>query len=284
MKPNFLVIGASKCGTSSLCELLGQHPDVFMSKPKEPNFFCYDQVYARGWEWYETLFAGAESKRAVGEGTAQYAQRTVWPDCLGRIARDLPEARLIYIVRHPLRRMESLWIHSLENRRALPHDFNEALRLAPKKMIDSSNYLQEIDAFRRHFPDERILVTFFEDLRDDARGLLRRCYEFLGVDPAFTPSDAERARNVSAIKRVEAPWLKRLRLSPIYPHISGLLPRRIKRSIRERSRVPAPPRPHWSRATLNWVLEQVEADSRAFLERYGKPADFWNMREIAVEA
>ncbi len=78
MIPNYLVIGASKCGTSSLCRLLGQHPDMFMSTPKEPNFFCYDHVYEKGWAWYESLFDRADGKLAIGEGTTQYSQRTVW--------------------------------------------------------------------------------------------------------------------------------------------------------------------------------------------------------------
>lgn len=212
MKPNFLVIGASKCGTSSLCALLGQHPDVFMSRPKEPNFFCYDHVYAKGWEWYESLFIKAAGKRAVGEGTTQYSQRLVFPQCLPRIVKHLPQARIIYTVRHPLHRMESLWIQMLEHRYAMPFTFAEALRSDVARFIESSNYLREIDAYRQYYPDDRILVLFFEDFRAHPERVLSDCFEFLGVDPTFKPRDADRPRNRSVEKMVEPPWLKRLRI------------------------------------------------------------------------
>ncbi len=57
VKPNFFVIGAAKAGTTSLCELLGAHPDVFMCDPKEPGFFSLPTKYKLGYDWYASLFA-----------------------------------------------------------------------------------------------------------------------------------------------------------------------------------------------------------------------------------
>ena len=128
MKPSFLVIGAQKCATSSLCDMLGRHPDVFTPDPREPNFFSHADVWRQGWDWYESLFAGAEGVKAIGEGSTAYTMQARYPETAPRIARHLPEARLIYIVRDPLERMVSHWMHmrARGNREKLP--FNEAVR------------------------------------------------------------------------------------------------------------------------------------------------------------
>jgi hypothetical protein len=283
MKPSYLVIGASKCGTSSLCELLGMHPDVFMSSPKEPNFFCYDEVYARGWEWYESLFDGAEGATAIGEGTSQYSQRNVWPKAADRIAHHLPDARLIYMVRHPLRRMESLWVQMLEHRRPIPFEFTAALRADRPRLIDSSNYLRELEVFERRFPADRILVQFFEDFHEDPGAVLERCYRFLGVDPTFRPADADRPRNRSVGKKVEPRWLKALRRRSGYRAVSGLIPGPLKRWARERVRVRCRAKPSWDADTLRWVLAQIGPDTRRFLRRQGRSEDFWPL-EAELEA
>ena len=153
MKPNYLVIGASKCATSSLCYLLGCHPDVFMTTPKEPHFFSYSEVWAKGWDWYELLFSGAEEKKAVGEGSTTYTMKGRYPDAAPRIACCLPEARLIYIVRDPLARMESHWMHlrAREGREELP--FGLAVRRNPW-YIDTSLYNRQITAYRERLTGE----------------------------------------------------------------------------------------------------------------------------------
>lgn len=79
MTPNYLVIGASKCATSSLCANLGQHPDVFMTHPKEPSFFSHDPIYARGWDWYLSLFEDAGDVSARGEGSTSYTKAFAHP-------------------------------------------------------------------------------------------------------------------------------------------------------------------------------------------------------------
>ena len=61
-KPSFLVIGAAKCGTTTLCSLLSRHPDVFVHPEKELNFFCFDELYDRGFAWYASLFEAAAGR------------------------------------------------------------------------------------------------------------------------------------------------------------------------------------------------------------------------------
>src|SRR5262245_56221545 len=106
-KPNFLVIGAMKCATTSICDILSQHHQIFVTDPKEPDFFSDEKAYARGWSWYEALFRGSENRVAIGEGSTNYTKSKLHPQAAERIAHHLPDARLMYIARHPLKRIES---------------------------------------------------------------------------------------------------------------------------------------------------------------------------------
>src|SRR5688572_24468381 len=113
MLPNFFIIGAMKAGTTSLWQYLRRHPEIFMSKLKEPGYFTEELRWDQGIEWYRSLFDDAGSARAVGEASTSY---TKWPRFAGIPARMhalVPEARLIYLVRDPGDRIRSHYIHNL---------------------------------------------------------------------------------------------------------------------------------------------------------------------------
>jgi hypothetical protein len=272
MKPNFLVIGAEKAGTTSLCAQLDQHPDVFICEPKEPGFF--HAFYDRGWAWYESLFEPGRECAARGEGTVRYSQVTLYPDAAPRIARDLPEARLIYIVRHPLHRIESAWIEW--RALAMPgvtSDFNESVR-AQHGLIDASRYWMQINAYRDHFPDDRILVLFFEEYREDPHAVLRRCFAHLGVDETVQIEDTA-PRNVSTGKLVDGPAAETLRRVPGFAWLRDAVPDRVRFAFRRLIKRPLGERPRWEESTRRWAAEQLADDTRRFLGFYGKPADYW---------
>ena len=89
VKPDFVVIGAARCATTSLCRILRDHPAVFMSHPKEPHFFSRPDVFARGLEWYEALFDGACGMSVVGEGSTTYTKNSQFPNAAERLASSL---------------------------------------------------------------------------------------------------------------------------------------------------------------------------------------------------
>ena len=86
MKPTFIVIGAAKAGSTTLCQLLRQHPDVFMSPVKELHYFSFDGAWAKGRAWYESCFEGADGEAQVGEGSTSYTARKVFPRAAERMA------------------------------------------------------------------------------------------------------------------------------------------------------------------------------------------------------
>ncbi|MGA8808679.1 MAG: sulfotransferase [Thermoanaerobaculia bacterium] len=183
--PNFLVIGAAKGGTTSLYQYLRQHPDIYMSPMKEPNYFTEeDQLFGtrpvRARSEYERLFDGVRDEHAVGEATARYLNATGGVD---RIHADLPGVRLIATLRQPADRGYSAYLMRFTDSRE---------RLSAEEVLQPGNYQFEsgryYEKLRRYFdafPREQIKVILFDDLIANTEETVQSLYRFLGVDPDF---------------------------------------------------------------------------------------------------
>lgn len=275
MKPDFIVIGSQKSGTSSLCALLGRHPEVHMFPRKETHFFTYR--YDRGWQWYESRFKPAEGEVIIGEGTPSYTCNAQYPETPSRIASHLPDARLIYIVRHPIRRIESHYVQKVANGRKWS-SFDEALR-RHEPIIDASKYWKQINCYREHYPDDRILVLFLEDFESDPDAVLKRCFEFLGADSSAIIEGSGDRMNTRKEKMVDGPILAKVRRWKRWIDITHAAPRWLIDPIRPLFRKRVDIKPQWTDQTRQWVVEQLADDNRRFLEFYGKSADYWDLNE-----
>ncbi len=109
--PDFLIIGAMKCGTSTLAAQLAHQDGIFVTTPKEPNFFSDDAVHAKGLDWYRSLFGPAAPGDLLGEASTHYTKRPIHPDTLARLIPVLPAPRLVYMIRDPMDRIVSHYIH-----------------------------------------------------------------------------------------------------------------------------------------------------------------------------
>ena len=277
MKPDFLVIGAAKAGTTSLCSLLGGHPEVHMCPLKETHFFS--RRYDRGWKWYERLFDAGAGETMVGEGSPSYTCNVRFPEAPARIAEHLPDVRLIYTVRHPIRRIESQYVQKIANGRKWS-SFDEALRQHPA-LIDASMYWKQINCYRDRYPDEQILVLFLDDLQADPAGVLDRCFEFLGVDSSVKVDAGLAPRNTRAQKQTDGAVLARLRKRRGFLRLKQAIPRWMVEKARPLFGKPVNVDVRWNPDTLQWVEESILADSRKFLDFYNKPLDYWGLDSAA---
>jgi Sulfotransferase family len=183
MLPNFLLIGAMKAGTTSLYRYLREHPQVFMPPEKELHFFAAPERWSRGRDWYEARFAAAaDGAVAVGEASPTYAMYPEFAAVPERVAALLPDARLLYTVRHPIERMRSHYLHQV--RRGREHAPIERALVADPRYLDTSRYALQLERYLDRFPAERLLVITAEELRDDRLATVGRVLEFLGADPA----------------------------------------------------------------------------------------------------
>jgi Sulfotransferase domain len=274
MKPNFLVIGAMKCATARLCDVFAPHPQMFVCTPKEPEFFCDDAVFARGWGWYESLFAGARGKIAVGEGSTSYTKQMRFPHAAERIAKYLPEAKLIYIARHPLKRIESHWLlRTAAGLDASP--FPEALRKWPH-IVDTSLYWKQISRYRDFYPDENLLLLFFEDFVSNPHDIIKRAYRFLGVNPELATADSAQPKHVRANVRVDGMLIRALQKVPAARAMKSLAPG-LARKVTTKFRKPLPKRPEWPPELRREIIQQLADDTTEFLKFCGKPSDYWKL-------
>ncbi len=210
MLPNFVIIGAQKAATTSLWRHLGEHPDVFVSPIKETNFFVKEMNWSRGLDWYESLFAAGESRSglAVGEASPNYTLHPGLPGVPGRMASVIPDAKLIYLLRHPVERMISGYLQALaQGAETLP--IERALLERPH-YADISRYSMQLDEYLRFFERERVLVLLSEDLEAAPVATLSRALEFIGVESEWRPPSLNVRHHPSAGKRVPRSWWRRL--------------------------------------------------------------------------
>lgn len=197
MLPTFVVIGAMKTGSSSLASYLGGHPDVFMSTPKEPSYFA--MRWARGQSWYESLFDDAGAAIARGEASTAYTKSPVFPDVPRRMAAIMPEARLLYLVRHPVARIRSQYVHNCAHR-SERRPIDEAVRRNPDYLA-FSRHAYQLERFLEHYPREQILVVSSEQLKTRREVVLKEAFQFIGVDPDVPVGDLDRELNRGSDKR-----------------------------------------------------------------------------------
>lgn len=279
VKPNFLIIGAPKCGTTSLWHELRKHPDVFMPVEKEPAYFNEEYYHFRGedrdsWSKYLSRFQAGKHCSAVGEATPGYSLVGIAPGTPARIAESLPCARFILIVRHPIRRIESAWRQSVQMGRLPADTFKDALwKYTP--ILSGSKYAKTISAYREHFTDEQIHVCFLEDLTDHPTEFLNCCFSFIGVEPIAESLERSAPQNDSKESRYVLPILNQLKQHKNVWNIGRhLLPDAAKSFVTSLF-LQSLPDPEWNERSLEWAVDQVKEDARKTLAYAGKPSDFW---------
>ncbi|MEE4381941.1 MAG: sulfotransferase domain-containing protein [Pseudomonadales bacterium] len=276
-KPDFVVIGAMKCATSTVCAYLEDHPDVFMPRNCEPRFFSDDGNWARGTEWYESLFRERREEAVCGEGSNDYTAHALHPHAAERMAAYGPELKLIYMVRHPVDRALSAWVQNrVDSGDAFPPTFREAIEEMPDRYVDQSLYWEQLSHYRTHFPDTQILIGFMEDMKRDQQGFFDALCRFLGVTPAVEA--ARPHQNPSAGKRVPSPLYSRVQALPFIDMLKAAVPEGLRKRVRDRVlSTPSSEAMQIPPETRARVEAQVRDDARALLRHCGKPLDYWSL-------
>jgi hypothetical protein len=273
--PNLFVVGAPKAGTTALWRYLGAHPDVFMSPQKEPRFFARSPRLpaVEDAETYLGLFSEAQRERFRGEASPNYLFPEYVPEAIRRVS---PEARIVISLREPVDLSHAL--HSFFVAHVHLHEgrtFAQAIRdeLAGREYPDHPPYLRAAiftPAVRRYLDTfgQRVFVLFFEDLAADTRGVVRRLFEFLDLDP--TPVDRLELspHNQYALPRNRA--ARRLLTSRrAWRLASKTLPRSWRDPI-WRGLVPVAEKPEPDPETVELLREVFEPDVVALRELLGR--------------
>lgn len=283
-RPNLFVIGASKCGTTYFHQLLGQHPDFFMSSKKEPCYFIRPD-HPGHLEEYLSMFCDGGAHRWRGESSAAYSETLSFPNVPADMHRFSPDAKIIYLVREPFARFRSVWAQALSTGHwaerklfptKMPCAYREAVLTYPT-FLGGSRYWTNLSSFRVHFRDDAIKVILFENFVADVPGTLRDVFAFLGVQPD-APINLDAAdQNGRANKAIYRPWSKRF---------GGLMPSRIKDALPPalrltlRSMADKLPTPEFDHTDLtaeevDAIREELAPEVRALYDYLGVKDDPW---------
>lgn len=176
--PDFYIIGAMKCATSTLHEQLARRQAFFMSEPKEPNFFSDDGAYGRGMAAYEALFEKAAPAQIVGESSTHYTKLPTFVGVAERLRTHTPEARLVYVMRDPIPRLLSQYAHEWL-RHEVDRPIDRAVIELPR-FVAYSSYAEQLAPYLAAFGKSRILPVFFECLVAHPEAELERVARFVG--------------------------------------------------------------------------------------------------------
>ena len=231
--PNFLVIGAMKAGTTSLYHYLRSHPQVFMPETKEVNFFNPMRNWRRGVEWYEAQFAGVgDDVTAVGEASTSYTKFPWVQGVPQRIVSTLgANVRLIYVVRDPIERMRSQYLHNLTTGQET-RSIEDAFSSEPM-YLNISRYAMQLEQYDPCFGRDRLMIVDSRELRNDRAKTVQRIFDFIGVDSGWVPPAIDQEFLRSEGRRLKSPVLRAVRRIPRVRTMAVYVPDSIKRSKRQ---------------------------------------------------
>src|SRR2546430_2567378 len=267
--PNFFIVGAPKAGTTSLYHYLRQHPDVYMSPIKEPNFFASEfrlehmspairplaeqdapalAAYLDGpmrmlrfggvvtrWDQYLKLFRLVAAERAIGEASVAY----LWSrSAAANIHQRIPDARIVMVLRNPADRAFSQYVQAVaKNRTRLPFDefVRERARHLPETLdlfspfLEYGLYFRQVERFLDRFGSERVRIYLYEDYSRNREATVRDLLRWLGVDPQV-PLDLSQRHHEARVPRF--PAFERYVMLPAIAVLGAVVPERIRRAAR----------------------------------------------------
>jgi hypothetical protein len=284
--PTFFVIGASKCGTTSMHSYLDLHPGISMSKTKEPGYFCrhVDDLglpVVTDRDEYLGLFQPGTEQR--GESSTTYSESGIAPGVPEAISREVDEPKFVYLVRDPIERFTSAVREQIASRRsgfAAPGRSVPVSEQGLARMVgdieDPSNlflspglYMTEIRAYLDFFPADSILVVDSADLLLRRREAMAEVFTFLGLEPVFDPAAMGVELNRGDEKKVVPGPYRSLTRSRHARKAAGLLPEGIRSKLVTGARS----------LGSNVARPDVEADLRARLENLYR-AEVRELREF----
>jgi len=243
-----IIIGAMKCGTTTLYNQLAEHPQVCGCARKEPNFFSHDDVHRRGPKWYRSLWDFDATRHKVAlEASTNYSKHQSFPDTTERIASVDAEFKFVYLVRDPIDRIESHYTHGLATQWGSGASIDEGVHL-DDHLLDVSRYASQLGRYRDRFGRDAIFIVRFDDLKTRPDEVIRDVLKFAGIDPAGFELSESRIDNTNHNRVVNDPVWRRLRkirpLRRVAAHVPagaksavhGLMGRRVTDNVRLSSR------------------------------------------------
>ena len=280
MMPDFVIIGAMKCATSTLHDQLARVRGVCMSDPKEPNFFSDELNWAKGLDWYSSIFESMPDGDLKGESSTHYTKLPTYPLCVARMREHIPHAKLIYVMRDPIDRIVSQYIHEW-SQRVISDDcpIDDAIEQYPM-LIDYSRYAMQLKPYIEHWGTERILPVFFERLMSNPQPEFERIGRFLGLESGMQWIN-DGAQNVSSQRQRRGPVLNAILGNRVLQTLRRtLMPESVR--ARFRSRWTMKQRPVLSEQAIALLRERLDPDMQELGSWIGRDLDCERYSEVVT--
>ena len=271
-----MVIGAMKSGTTSLFWALKGHPQLAIAPTKEVNFFACPERWGRGPDWYDSQFSFDPSvHRWALDGSTDQTKFPYTDYALDRMQRfDDVRWKFLYLIRHPLRRIESHHRHAhqtgaeLLRFQALDQDFSFDHRISPVA-IDVSRYAFQLDHYAERWGKDSVKIVVFEELIKDWENQVRSIRQFLEIDDSLPIPEKEHQNNRSQ-RTVPSESYKALRSIAPLRALGSMVPKTAKHALRDRMINPDElPRFKLNAAEEVELLDKLRGDLRRLHDVYG---------------
>ena len=273
-----LIIGSMKSGTTTLFDYLAQHPQIAPCAEKEPCFFAYEERWSRGFEWFEGLFDFDPDGHAWAmEASTDYSKYPFCSDVPARLEASAPRTfKLIYVLRHPLRRIESHARHTSIFKRELEtpsprEDHSLDAGVSPVSLAASS-YASQLDQFEDFVDRGDLHLLTMEELVADPAGELRKVCDFLGIDASFGFPLGMHANQAVGKRAFDHPLWRRLRDMPVLKGVSrALVPVALRQRLRYMLSIKVEARGRFDLRPAEEadLLKTLATDLRRLRDRYG---------------
>ena len=292
MRRYIIIIGAMKSGTTTLFDALARHPAIAPASNKEPGFFAFDDIHAKGYDWFDTLFDFDPAQHQYRlEASTDYTKAPFVTGVWDRMTADPEvEVKLLYIMRHPLRRLESHARHTETARREIgqqisprsSHSFEEGI--SPVSLATSA-YAQQLDHYQTAWSSGRLHCLTLEELKSAPAETLAEIWRFLALDPpAGTDATTVPASNMAVNKqKTSRLWETLTAIKPLLAAAKAVLPSGLQARLRDRFRTTAVVAE--GRFALSpeetAFFEQIYQDDIARLQAYGiDTAQLWGLGDV----
>jgi len=247
-----------------------------MSEPKEPNFFSDNENYAKGLEWYRGLFDEADSADLKGESSTHYTKLPTYPDTIDRLQSECPQPKFIYLMRHPVERLVSHYIHDWTEQK-ISSDINSAVD-EYLDLTDYSCYARQIKPYLDKFGVDAVKPLFLRAMNGQPQAVLQCVAEFLGHhEPVSWVTDAE-PQNVSSERLQRTPFVNFMLENQFITRIrQNLVPQSLRDKVK--SRYQMRDRPQLDPAVEARLITRFDEDLQLLGSWIGEPLNCESFNE-----
>lgn len=277
MLVDFMILGAQKCGTTSLASQLAEHPSICFCKTKEPGYFNQVDDWQAGIQAYHSLYAPKEGQLCA-EASTMYTFLPEWQGTHSRLFAYNPNLKLIYIMRQPVERVISNYSHDLVRgfAKALP----EEVVFKDPAYINRTRYAVQIRPYLELFPRENVLLLVFEEYVADQPRALSQIASFLSIPAGAFGSVGIVDKHKSVGQTyLGNPVVRALVGSSAFQAVRPHLPASIRQPIKRRLGGQLDEKPYFSPELRREIWRFVEDDVLGVEEFLGRRIDAWRSEE-----